>query len=297
LSIGDGVVARPARDPAEALARFAALAARDGADILPEGRSRLYATGARTPLAVVLLHGLTNVPEQWAQFANELHAAGHSVVVPRFPGHGAADRRATALATVRANDFLRTASEAVDIAAGLGDRTIVAGLSIGGAMAAWLAQRRSDVARCVSIVPLIGIARLNAAANAGLVRVLRTLPDLIVPWDPHGSAHETPPYAYPDFPTRALAECLRVGLDVLRTATVRPPSGTSAFLLNANEPACNNALAFEVAAGFARSRAGACDAIVMQGLPVNHDVIDPTNPHARIDVVYPRVRALIEASA
>ncbi len=295
MSIGNGVVPRATRDPAEALARFATLGARDGPDIIPEGRSRLYATGARTPLAVVLLHGLTNAPEQWARFAGELHAGGHSVVVPRFPGHGDANRRVATLAGVRADDFLRTASEAVDIAAGLGDRVIVAGLSIGGAMAAWLAQRRTDVARCVSIVPLIGIARLNATANAALVRVLRTLPDFVVPWDPRGGAGETPPYAYPDFPTRALAECLLVGLDVLRTAKARPPSGTSAFLLNANEPACNNALALAVAARFGSARAGACDAIIMQGLPVNHDVIDPLNPHARIDIVYPRLRALIEA--
>ncbi len=294
MSIGKGVVPRPARDPGEALARFAALEARDGPEIIPEGRSRLYATAARAPLAVVLLHGLTNAPEQWARFAGELQAGGHAIVVPRFPGHGYANRRVAALAGVHADDFLQTASEAVDIAAGLGDRVIVAGLSIGGAMAAWLAQRRADIARCVSIVPLIGIARLNAAANAGLVRALRTLPDFIVPWDPRGGANESPPYAYPDFPTRTLAECLLVGLDVLRTAKTRPPSGTSAFLLNANEPACNNALAFTVAAGFGSARAGACDAIVMQGLPVNHDVIDPLNPHARIDVVYPRVRALIE---
>jgi len=294
LSIGSGVVPQPARDFAGAAERFGALAALDGARIIPEGRSRFYEHGARTPLAVVLLHGLTNVPEQWATFATDLHARGHTVIVPRFPGHGDIDRRGTVLASVRADDFLATASAATDIAAGAGERVVVAGLSIGGAMAAWLAQRRPDVARCVSIVPLFGINRFNAPANAALAAILRALPDFILPWDPHGTAHESPPYAYPDFPTRALAECVRIGLDVHRTARRMPPRGTTAVLLNANEPACNNGLALDIAAAFGSREAGTCDAIVMQGLPVNHDVIDPTNPNARIDVVYPRVRTLIE---
>ena len=287
-------MARAARDYDEAVSRFASLAALDGPRIIPEGRSRLYSSGARTPLAVVLLHGLTNVPEQWAPFAEELHARGHTVVIPRFPGHGDVDRRGTVLAAVRAADFLRTASDAVDIAAGAGHRVVVAGLSIGGSMAAWLAQHRADVARCVPIVPLFGINRFGAVANAAVVRVLRSVPDFILPWDPHGSAHESPPYAYPDFPTRALAECVFIGLDVHRTAATRRPAGTSAFLLNANEPACNNAMALDVAAGFGTAKAGACDVVVMQGLPRNHDVIDPNNPNARVDVVYPRVRELIE---
>jgi carboxylesterase len=295
LSIARGLVARPARDHAEAAARFATLAALDGPRIIPEAHSRFYSPGTRTPLAVVLLHGLTNAPEQWARFAEQLLARGHSVVVPRFPGHGDIDRRGTVLATVRAVDFLRTASEATDIAAGAGERVVVCGLSIGGAMSAWLAQRRRDIARCVPIVPLFGITRLNATGNAVVSRALRALPDFILPWDPHGSAHESPPYAYPDFPTRALAECVRIGIDVYRTAQRRPPSGTTAMLLNANEPACNNALAFDIAAGFGRDRAGACDTIVMEGLPINHDVIDPNNPNARTDVVYPRVLALIES--
>jgi pimeloyl-ACP methyl ester carboxylesterase len=295
LSIAD-VRPDPAHDAAGAAARFAVLAERDGPQILPEGRSRFYSApgAARGALAVVLLHGLTNAPQQWVPFAEDLHARGHAVVVPRFPGHGNVDRRGTALRAVRAADFLRTASEAVDIAAGAGERVVVAGLSIGGAMAAWLAQRRPDVARSVPIVPLFGVAKLGSTANAGLARGLLALPCFMIPWDPRGDPNESPPYAYPKFPTHALAECLRIGLDVYRSANDLRPAGSTAFLLNANEPACNNALALKVAAGFGRGRAGSCDTVRMEGLPVNHDVIDPNNPNARIDVVYPRVRALIE---
>jgi hypothetical protein len=162
-------------------------------------------------------------------------------------------------------------------------------------MAAWLAQRRLDVARCVSIVPLFGIGRMNAPVNGALCAVLRGLPDFLIPWDPRGSAPESPPYAYPNFPTRALAECVSIGLDVYRTAGSLAPAGATEFLLNAREPACNNSLAFEVGAAFAAAGRGSCTTVVMDDLPPNHDIIDPTNPHARIDLVYPRVLSAIEA--
>ncbi len=296
MSIGKSLVVRPARDHAEAVARFAELAARDDANVIPEGRSRFLTAGRAAPLAVVLLHGYTNVPEQWMPFAEQLRERGHNVVIPRFPGHGIRGRSAKALAGVRADDFLRAASAAVDVATGAGERVVLAGLSIGGAMAAWLALRRNDVTRAVPIVPLFGVARLNAPANRALAFALGALPDFIVPWDPRGSTADSPPYAYGEYSTRTLGQCLDIGLDVARSARSAVPNGTTTMIVNVNEPACNNALACDVATAFVRRRDGSCDVDVIDGLPANHDIIDRNNPQQRTSVVYPRVLAAIERS-
>ncbi len=228
-------------------------------------------------------------------FAPELVAGDYAVVIPRLPGHGFADRSSKTIGRVRAAELLATVSDAVDVAAGYSDRVVIAGLSIGAVIGIWLGLHRDDVANVVSIVPFFGIHGLGAGANAFAAAALGTLPDIFVPWDPSGKNASIPPYGYTHFPTRVLAECLRVGIDCYDEARARVPRGNVHFLLNAREPACNNALSLEIARRFAADRASSTQTVVLDDLPANHDIIDPTNPQQRIATVYPRVRELIES--
>lgn len=147
----------PARDHADAVARFRRLRAREGERISVPGRSRLYTGGERAALAVVLLHGFTTAPEQWVRFAAQLHERGANVVIPRFPGHGYLDKRTRAIAAVRGDDLIVAANEAIDIAQGVGRRVVVAGLSIAATVAMRIALDRDDIARTIGIVPLFGL--------------------------------------------------------------------------------------------------------------------------------------------
>jgi carboxylesterase len=296
LSPAEGVRARPARDLAHARELFAALASRDGAEISQAGLSRFLPQETIAPLAVVLLHGFTNCPQQWLPFARTLHAAGHAVVIPRYPGHGYADLRTNAIALARTSDLLATASDAIDIAAGAGQRVAVAGLSIGGAFALRLAQWRDDVHAAVAIVPMLGFQHLDATENAFAAGVLQILPNLFVPWDPTGRNTTIPPYAYARFPTHLLAGCISSGIAAYDASAAGAPAGRVRFLLNAREPAVNNGLVREVEARLVRDRAGSADVIVLDDLPANHDIIDPTNPYARTDLVYPVVQRLLESA-
>ena len=91
----------PATDYDDALRRVAAVEARDGAAIAPECRTRLLTHGARAARAVVLLHGLTNCPEQFRALGERLYERGANVYIPRLPEHGLADRMTTALGAAR----------------------------------------------------------------------------------------------------------------------------------------------------------------------------------------------------
>ena len=294
MSIAKVPPARPERDLAGARERFAALAASDDASIAESGRSRLFAGDARAPLAVVLLHGLTNCPQQWVPFAELLAARGSAVVIPRLPGHGARDRRGLALAKIAPAEVLATANEAIDIAAGLGDRIVVCGLSIGSAIGSWLTFHRDDIARNVALVPFFGLHGFPEFADRLAANVLATIPNVFVPWDPRGDGGQIPPYAYPRFATRALAAMLHIGLDAAARGRGGAPSGETVVCLNAREPAIDNVLARIFAERLERSRAGSTRTIEWTDLPANHDLIDPTNTLARIDLVYPRVLAEIE---
>src|SRR5437868_14139511 len=136
---------RPAADYAEALRLVDSLRAADSPAIAPECATLLLSHGARTTRVVVLLHGLTNCPAQFDSLARIAYARGANVLVPRLPPHGFADHMTDELARVDADELCRFTDRVLDAAAGLGDSTTVSGLSIGGVMAAWAAQERSDV--------------------------------------------------------------------------------------------------------------------------------------------------------
>jgi hypothetical protein len=83
----------PAATFDEALAKFETLRREDSSHPLrPEGASRLFHHGHKTERVFVLLHGLTNCPEQFVPLAKILHAKGANVVLPRARLAGFADR-------------------------------------------------------------------------------------------------------------------------------------------------------------------------------------------------------------
>src|SRR5689334_21949813 len=71
----------PATDYAGALDRLAMLQALDDDAINPVCRSRGLLHGHKTDHAVLLLHGLTNCPRQWARFGTLLHEQGVNVLL------------------------------------------------------------------------------------------------------------------------------------------------------------------------------------------------------------------------
>ena len=100
-------------------------------------RSILLTRGAPTGRVIVLLHGLTDSPLQFAPLAKRLYADGNNVFVPRMPHHGLRAGGVGALAALSSSGLRNFADSIVYSAAGLGDSVIVVGLSLGGTVAAW----------------------------------------------------------------------------------------------------------------------------------------------------------------
>jgi len=71
----------------------------------PDNGTRWWLHPERTDRAVVLLHGFTNNPRQYARLGPYLHAAGYNVIAPRFPFHGFRDRLSTAIARLTIDDL------------------------------------------------------------------------------------------------------------------------------------------------------------------------------------------------
>ena len=298
------VDSRPAASRTEALDRWGALAALDDARVDPEGVSRLLEPSAPGELAghaIVLLHGLCNSPRQFRALAERFAARGATVLLPRLPHHGLRDRMTLELSRLEALDAVRVTSAAIDVATGLGRHVTVAGLSVGGVLAGWAAQER-PLARAVLIAPSIGYPALPLAAARIVFAALRRLPNRFIWWD--GTLRERipgPSYAYPHFSTHAIARIQQLGFALLDAARTTPPLAQRVWLVtNAADRAVDNAAARLLAARW-RAVSAEPDAIREHELPLSvgvaHDVIDPHQPYARTEAVYPVLERIIAPAA
>jgi len=136
--------------------------------------------------------------------------------------------------------------------------------------------------------------QLPYGASFALTRLMLLLPDFYLWWDPRVKDEQRPSSAYPWFSTHALAQTMRVGGIVYAQAKRAAPAATSIVLVtNALDPAVNNAATHAVALEWDARRPGCASEYAFADLPRNHDIIEPDNPHARTDIVYPRLLEFI----
>jgi len=280
----------------ESLRLIRGLQARDDASILPVCRTALYDHGRATDLGVILFHGFTNCPAQYALMAHKLHARGCNVLVPRLPEHGDVNRMTTRLEGLTAQRMVASATEAVDAARGLGRRIVVSGLSLGGVLCTWLGTQRSDIDRCVVLAPAFGIRGLPYALSVLAAGAMRgTSPARYAWWDPALKEKITPSHAYPRYLIHALGECYLIGEWTVRAQPPFPGRARTRmiFALNPRDPAVNNDVAAELAQRWRDSRMLSSSVHWLKGFPVMHDVIEPENPHECIATCYPPLIDLI----
>lgn len=287
---------RPSTSYAEACERFAALAALDGPEVNAQCGSRLLDHGAPTESVVVLLHGMTSCPVQFNVFGEQLHQRGHTVLIPRLPRNGMADRRTAELGRLQPAELVAFGDEVVDIACGLGKRVIVLGLSAGGTVAAWIAQERSEVARTMMIAPFLGISTLPLLRQAVIRNTLLRIPNIMVD-DKSEEAARKPEYNYIRKALRSFGVMMLVGEYVLRESRRRPPaSGEVVMVTNDADTVVNRQLIDQLTQ---RWQTHDHQRIIPFSFSTDdnlaHDMIDPRQPTARIDYVYPLLIQYLEA--
>jgi carboxylesterase len=103
-------------------------------------------------LGALCIHGFTGNPTSMRPVAKAFAAAGWSVELPRLPGHGTTveDMMTTSWA-----DWSAEAEAALTRLQARTDRVVVAGLSMGGTLTAWLGTRHPELAGLVLINALV----------------------------------------------------------------------------------------------------------------------------------------------
>src|SRR6202034_4158199 len=104
------------------------------------------------PSGVLVLHGFTGNPSSMRPIADLAAAKGFTVELPRLPGHGTSVED---IMTTTWSDWAQTAEAAYDDLASRCERAAIVGLSMGGALTAYVAELRDSIAGCVFINPIV----------------------------------------------------------------------------------------------------------------------------------------------
>jgi carboxylesterase len=156
-------------------------------------------TGGRA-VGVLLLHGYTGSPASMKPWAAALAERGYAAEVPLLPGHGT---RWQDLNKVRWSEWYDEAEAAFDRLRESCAAVVVAGLSMGGAVALRVAEERGDqVAGIVLVNPFLSSVRTELQALPVLKYLIPSLRGVVndirkPDQDEHG---------YPRLPLKGLAE-------------------------------------------------------------------------------------------
>jgi carboxylesterase len=147
------------------------------------------------PDGVLVIHGFTGSPRSMRPLAEAFADAGYSVELPLLPGHGTCVED---MLPTRFEDWAGAADTAYQSLAARCNRVTVAGLSMGGTLALWLAEHHVEIAGLVLVNPLVEppaesfLEMLQASLDQGLDRIPAIGEDIAKPGVSEGSYDATP---------------------------------------------------------------------------------------------------------
>ncbi len=263
----------------------------------PALQTILLTHGKRTRRVVVWFHGYTAATRQFKELGEACFEAGYNVLVPCVPHHGFTDRMSPEVSRLDTLELVRFSDRMVDLAAGLGDEVIVGGLSMGGAMSAWVAQERSDVSTVICVAPFLG-ARVIPANLTRLAALGATiLPDFKLWWDPAKKMDLAGPnYGYLHFSTHSLVQILRLAFRTADFAAKTPPcAGSIRMVLNAHDESVNNLVAERLVSLWRHWPGLDVESYTFPDeLGIPHDCISSDQPKGQPALVYRKLLELIE---
>lgn len=120
----------------------------------PDWNEPIYAEGSgpNGRIGVLLIHGFGGSPRSLQELALRCADTGYTVALPLLAGHG---RTPEDMEASRWNEWTADVEQAYEWLRARTDRVFVCGLSMGGTLALWVAERHPEVAGLVSINSII----------------------------------------------------------------------------------------------------------------------------------------------
>jgi alpha-beta hydrolase superfamily lysophospholipase len=286
----------PVKNYAQSVRRIEELKAREPSGMNPLGRLKFMTHQKKVARAIVFVHGYTNSPQQFVMLGERFYNLGYNVLIAPLPHHGLADRLNAEQAKLTAEELVRYGDMVVDIARGLGQQVVMAGLSGGGNVTAWAAQCRKDLDLAVVISPVFGYRQIPERFTVPVGNIFLVAPNIFRWWEPKLEERGAVPHCYPRFSTRAVAQMLRLGFAVQARVRREAPAARKILVItNANDQAVQQKPIAQLVSNWRKHGANLQTYEFDKRLGLHHDLIDPAQSFARVDLVYPRLIELITA--
>jgi len=280
----------PVLDFPEAINRIETLQSREGADLHPLGHTRLLSHGKKTATAVLWFHGYSTTPQQFLPLGKQCFEKGINVYIPRAPHHGVNDRLTQETRKLTEQDLKTWAEESLQLARALGEKLIVGGLSMGGAITAWLAQIHPEIDLAVVIAPAIAYRTVPSFLRPIVIPIVSWLPDRMHWWDGKlKEKEEGPDYAYAWVSMHGLTIFPRMGMEVRRLFRKSLPAAKEIWMvINEHDESIDDVSVDKFAKDWQKSKPGAIHIYHFpDDLGIIHDCISVEQPRQKVDIVYP----------
>jgi pimeloyl-ACP methyl ester carboxylesterase len=166
----------------------------------------------------------------------------------------------------------------------------VGGLSMGGAITAWLAQIHPEIDLAVVIAPAIAYRVVPSALLPIVIPIISWLPDSMHWWDGKlKEKEEGPEYAYAWVSMHGLAIFPRMGMEIRRLNRKTPPAAKNIWMvINDHDADVDGVYVQKVAEEWQAKKPGAIHIYHFPDeLGIIHDCISVEQPRQKVDIVYP----------
>lgn len=267
----------------------------DNESINPVCKTKLLDHGYKTEKVVILYHGYTNCPAQYSVLGEQLYELGYNVYIPRTPFHGYQDIMTEDLKQLSADTLQEYTNNTVNEASGLGDSISVFGIS-GGANLALHATTHSNLVETGIIAsPLISPQIVPAHMQRFSINTINTLPNQFIWWDEEVKDDRTegPLYAYPRFSTKGVSAFLELTFHLTRDldqTNLNNSEKTIHFLTLEEDPGVNGDIIMTYITEYSQTPGlNVTHYQFSKSTGLAHDTIDPNQPTANVDLVYPYI--------
>lgn len=263
----------------------------DDEEVYANCRTQFLSHGDITERAIILFHGYTSCPKQFEELGNMLFEKGYNVLIPRMPEHGLKDTMTTRFDSVDAKKLILFTNEIIDIAEGMGNKLDIIGISGGAVLTSWAIQNREHINTALIISPIMRYRSIPESFALPAARFATLIPHYYIWWDANKQEYrDGPDYGYARFSVRSLGQFFYIASAVQKQSENTPLKAKKVvFITNQNDSFGASKIPDTLYRNWKKSKTKVQSYEFDAQYELNHDLIDPNQPNAHTDIVYPKL--------